>query len=518
MITTSLRSSITSTLRPRKYNTHTSWSPHYLEFRENGFSMNTRLSPLLHNSKHFTTTRTVSQNKPSICIAGSGPAGFYAAKYLLRQHSDVHITILEKLPVPYGLVRFGVAPDHPEVKNVESDFEKIALSERCSYLGNVEIGKDVSVEELKNLYDGVILAYGAAADRKLNVPGEDAKGVHSARKFVEWYNGLPEQSDNTEFPHLLKQSSSVVVIGQGNVAMDVTRMMAKPVSEISTYDTTHFAVSALESSAIRDIHVVGRRGPLQAACTTKEFRELTNIPDAGVYIDPKDLDLELSGGQDELKAGGRALKRLYQVFEKNAGRSSIEHQEDQKRIHMRFFLTPKEIIWNSEGNVEAVAFEKTKLEGEPRSMRAVGTGEVQEIPCSFVLKSIGYRSIGIEGVPFDEKRGIIPNENGKVTGHDSIYVAGWLKRGPTGIIGTNLMCSQATVQSVLTDLEKRRDQDQKQGIDGLKSLLEEKDVPSISFEQYKKIEQEEENRGKASGKLKEKIVDVDEMLQVAGEN
>ncbi|XP_053155062.1 NADPH:adrenodoxin oxidoreductase, mitochondrial isoform X2 [Hemicordylus capensis] len=352
---------------------------------------------------------------PRICIVGSGPAGFYTAQHLLKHHKQAQVDIYEKLPVPFGLVRFGVAPDHPEVKNVINTFTQTARSDRCSYYGNVTVGKDVTVEELQKAYHAVVLSYGAEDNRTLGIPGESLAGVYTARAFVGWYNGLPENRDLK--PDL--SSETAVVLGHGNVALDVARILLSPLEVLRKTDITEDSLTALARSKVKRVCLIGRRGPLQVAFTIKELREMISLPGARPLLDPADF----RGLGDAVKDVPRPRKRLTELMAKTAldepGEAVAGRWASASREwSLQFFRSPLEVLPGTDGKqARAIRMAVTRLEGSGETAKAVPTGEVEELMCGLILSSIGYRSLPIDtSVPFDPKQGIVPNSSGRVLG------------------------------------------------------------------------------------------------------
>ncbi|KAF3333118.1 NADPH:adrenodoxin oxidoreductase [Carex littledalei] len=323
---------------------------------------------------------------PTLCLRGwerpCTPAGFYTADKMLKAHQGAQVDLIDRLPTPFGLVRSGVAPDHPETKIVVNQFSRVASHDRCSFFGNVSLGSSVSLSELRQTYDVVVLAYGSESDRSLGIPGKDLKGVYSAREFVWWYNGHP---DYCEMAPELCNSDTAVVLGQGNVALDVARILLCPISELETTDIADHALDSLRKSTIRNVYLVGRRGPVQAACTAKELREILGMKNLNVHINK--TDLATSPLDDEEMKNNRIRKRVYKLLTKAA----------------------KSPLGDSATDVQNLYFN-----GSSGKQMAVGTGEIEETKCGLVLKSIGYKSLPIDGLPFDNDRGVVPNVKGRV--------------------------------------------------------------------------------------------------------
>ncbi|KAJ6660379.1 hypothetical protein lerEdw1_017802 [Lerista edwardsae] len=468
-------------------------------------------SPAVGTKKRLSTADVI----PRICIVGSGPAGFYTAQHLLKHHKRTRVDIYEKLPVPFGLVRFGVAPDHPEVKNVINTFTQTARSDRCSYYGNVTVGKDVTVKELQKAYHAVVLSYGAEDNRALGIPGESLDGVYAARAFVGWYNGLPENRDLK--PDLSNETA--VVLGHGNVALDVARILLSPLEVLRKTDITEESLTALSRSKVKRVCLVGRRGPLQVAFTIKELREMINLPGARPLLDPADFK-ELG---DTVKVLPRPRKRLTELMAKTALDDPGEEVAGRwasasREWRLRFLRSPLEVLPGTDGKrARAIRMAVTRLEGSGETAKAIPTGEVEELMCGLILSSIGYKSLQIDpSVPFDSKRGIIPNSSGRVLGVPGLYCSGWVKRGPTGVIITTMNDSFDTAQALLEDLQSGALDlpGAKEGDDFVMSILQDRGIHPVSFSDWEKIDAAEVTRGKLAGRPREKIVDPWEMLRL----
>ncbi|KAF3340362.1 NADPH:adrenodoxin oxidoreductase [Carex littledalei] len=457
-----------------------------------------------------------------VCVVGSGPAGFYTAEKMLKAHEGAEVDIIDRLPTPFGLVRSGVAPDHPETKIVVNQFSRVASHDRCSFFGNVSLGSSVSLSELRQAYDVVVLAYGSESDRSLGIPGEDLKGVYSARELVWWYNGHPDYRDMA--PELCN-SDTAVVLGQGNVALDIARILLRPISELETTDIADHALDSLRKSTIRNVYLVGRRGPVQAACTAKELREILGMKNLNVHIN--EADLATSPLDEEEMKNNRIRKRVYELLTKAAKSPLGDNSTGMRNLHFVFFRKPIKFISEDNSTVGSVHLEKTVLKeiGSSGKQVAVGTGEIEDIKCGLVLKSIGYKSLPIDGLPFDNDRGVVPNVKGRVlTSADQmdtkteqgLYVVGWLKRGPTGIVGTNLYCAEETVASILEDVKNGKlIPASKPGRKGLQQILEEKGVKFVPFSGWERIDLKEKMAGQLKNKPREKITNWNDLLQVA---
>ncbi len=389
-----------------------------------------------------------------VAIVGAGPAGFYAAGQLLskRAHPDLdaQVDIIDRLPTPWGLVRAGVAPDHPNIKAVSRVFEKTARSERFRFFGNVEVGRDVSVDALAARYHAVIYAIGAETDKPLGIPGDELPGSWAATQFVAWYNGHPDFAD-LEFD--LTGARTAVVIGNGNVALDVARMLAVTPEDLASTDTADHALAALRESAVEEIVVLGRRGPAQAAFTNPELRELGELTDADVIVDPADVEIDVHSRLAIDRQGEATERKNVEILTDYAQR---EPSGKRKRVVLRFLASPVAI--RGSDRVEAVEIVRNRLERDGSGvLRARSTGEHETIPCGLVFRSIGYRGVALPGLPFDDSDGVIPNEQGRVLDPDTrdpipgAYVTGWIKRGPSGVIGTNKRDAHETVERLVVD-------------------------------------------------------------------
>jgi ferredoxin--NADP+ reductase len=427
-----------------------------------------------------------------VAVVGSGPAGFYAAGALLASDVPVEVDMIERLPTPWGLVRLGVAPDHPNIKAVSRAFEKIAVQPGFRFLGNVELGRNVSHEELMRLYDAVIYAVGAQTDRRLGIPGEDLPGSWAATELVAWYNGHP---DYQAIPFDLNAERAVVV-GAGNVALDVARMLALAPGELAPTDTTDVAIDAINESPLREIVLLARRGPAQAAFTTPELKEMGELADADVVVDP--ADLEGAVGTDTNSERNLEVLRDYACREPSGKRRTVV---------FRFRVSPVEI--RGQDRVEEIEVVHNEL--VDGGARAVATDRHETIPCGLVFRSVGYRGVAIPGVPFDEERGVVPNDRGRV--EPGLYAAGWIKRGPTGVIGTNKKDATETVEVLLEDARAgllRRESDER-----LESLLADRGVEVVMYGGWEAIDVEERTRGEPHGRPRVKLCSWNELLAAA---
>jgi ferredoxin--NADP+ reductase len=445
-----------------------------------------------------------------IAVVGSGPAAFYATAALLASEDPpVEVDMLERLPTPWGLVRLGVAPDHPQLKTVSRAFEKIAARPGFRFLGNVEVGRDVTQDELATLYDAVVYAVGSQSDRQLGIPGEDLPGSWAATEFVAWYNGHPDFQD-LEFD---LSHERAVVIGNGNVALDVARMLALTPGELAPTDTTDAAIDAITSAGIREILVLGRRGPVQAAWTSTELQELGELAGADVLVDPAELELDAASAA-ELDAGSNIVQRNVEILRGFAG---AEPAGTDRVVRLRFRVSPAAIL--GEERVEAVEVVRNALESDGRgSVRAVPTEEREVVPCGIVFRSVGYRGVPLAGVPHDERSGTIPNDGGRVVDGNrrpicGLYCAGWIKRGPTGVIGTNKKDATETVELLLEDARAGR----LPGRSGkaVDELLAERGIEVVTYAGWEAIDALERQRGEELGRPRVKLCSWGELLAAA---
>ena len=427
-----------------------------------------------------------------VAIIGSGPAGFYTAEACLKTFGDkVRVDLIDRLPVPYGLIRSGVAPDHQSIKAVTRRYESVAGEEPVRFFGNVMVGRDVSVEELRELYDAVVVATGAPADKRLGIPGDNVPGVIGSAAFVGWYNGHPDFASLA--PPL--EGETAVVIGNGNVALDVARILVKTTEEFAGSDIVGHALEALAASRIRRVLICGRRGPHQIAMTPKELGELAHLSRASPHIDPADLPL---GADDAmLDPGQRKSVALLRSF-------GVAGDGKPIALDFRFYASPVAILGTD--RVEGIRLERTSLAADGS---ARGTGESVDLPCSMVVSCIGYRSITVDGLPYDEKAGRFANVEGRIHGVGSgLYCAGWARRGPTGTLGTNRPDGFQIVEEMAKDLPHAQG---KAGGERLSELLLARGVRAVSFDDWQRIEAAERTRAR-DGSPREKFVDLAEMI------
>ncbi|HZQ15296.1 MAG TPA: FAD-dependent oxidoreductase [Gaiellaceae bacterium] len=429
-----------------------------------------------------------------VAIVGSGPAGFYAADALLRSDDPrVEVNLIDRLPTPWGLVRLGVAPDHENIKAVSRAFEKTAARPGFRFFGCVEVGSTVSHEELLATHDAVVYTVGAQTDRRLGIPGEDLPGSWPATAFVAWYNGHPDFQD-LAFDLDVER---VVVIGNGNVAIDCARMLALTAEELASTDTTDAAAEAIARSPIREIVLLGRRGPVQAAFTPPELKELGELAGAEPVVDPADLVLDPASAA-ELEADRERARRNLELLQEYAARPPAGKR---RRIVLRFLASPAALV--GDGRVEAVETVRNELVEDGGRLVARPTGETGVIPAGLVLRSVGYKGVALPGVPFDERSGTIPNEGGRVLGAERTYAAGWIKRGPSGVIGTNKKDAAETVELLLADA--RAGTLRAEPAWTLERLLDEKGVEYVDYAGWQAIDAAERAAGEPLGRPRVKL-------------
>lgn len=471
-----------------------------------------------------------------VAIVGAGPAGFFAAEALLKGEDPVAIDLINRLPAPYGLVRDGVAPDHQAIKSVARVYSRILARDEVRYFGNVTLGEDITVDDLRARYDQIVYAVGAQSDRRMGIPGEDLGSSHAAFHFVGWYNGHPDFRDQ----RFDLGCEHVVVIGNGNVAIDVARILVLSLERLAKTDIADHALAARRGSRVRRVTLLGRRGPAQASFTNPELREFGRLEGVSAEVDGRELDLDAAS---EAAIEGDAIKTRNMATLR--GYAESPPREGDRVVRFRFRVSPVEIL-AEEGRVTGVRIERNRLvAGEDGYMRAVGTGETDVVPCGMVIRSVGYRGAPIPGVPFDEGRGIVPNEGGRVVGPaggraegggpggvaagrevvPGEYVVGWAKRGPSGVIGTNKADAAATVALMREDLAAGVTAGPDRGGGGgeagnaaadLAELLRARGVRRVDHEGWQRLDVHETACGKAQGRPRVKLCSVAEMLEVAG--
>ncbi len=453
-----------------------------------------------------------ASDKPvRVAVIGSGPAGFYAAAALLAADVPVEVDLFERLPTPWGLVRLGVAPDHPKIKTVSRAFEKTAERPGFRFLGNVEVGRDLSHDDLLRLYHAVVYSVGAQTDRRMGIPGEDLPGSWPATAFVAWYNGHPDFQDLS----FDLSGERVVVVGAGNVAVDVARMLALTEDELRCTDTTDAAIEGILGSGITEIVMLARRGPAQAAFTNPELLELGELAGADVIVDP--ADLELDPASEAALEHDTTARRNLEVLREYATR---EPSGKPKALRLRFSVSPVAIL--GEDRVEAVEVARNELVADAQGqVRAVATDEREVLSCGLVLRSVGYRGTPIGDAPFDERSGTMPNRGGRVVGAAGeplagVYCAGWIKRGPSGVIGTNKKDASETVELLLEDVREGLLPEPETDDPGrILELLAERGVEVVTYAGWQAIDEVECARGEGQGRPRVKLCTWDELLAAA---
>jgi ferredoxin--NADP+ reductase len=463
-----------------------------------------------------------------IAVVGSGPAGFYAAGHLLKGSDEgFEVDMLERLPTPWGLVRSGVAPDHPKIKSVTRVYEKTASSPRFRYFGNVTFGVHVSREDLLAHYHAIVYATGSPSDRPLGIPGEELPGSHAATEFVGWYNGHP---DHTDLEFDLLSAERAVVIGNGNVALDVARMLVLAPEELAPTDTADHALEVLARSRVCEVVIVGRRGPAQASFTNPELLELGELADADVIVDSDELDRALAIADPDAEADITS-RRNVEILRSYAATPPAGHR---KRIVLRFLLSPVAFLPDEHGRLGAVELVRNELVAAPAGgLRAVATEERETIPAGLAFRAIGYRGVPLPGVPFDERSAVIPNQAGRVLDPANgapvpgEYVVGWIKRGPSGVIGTNKRDAQDTVDAMLADLSSLRGSDASSparnsrhlpstpDAAAVEALLRSRQPDLVTYAGWEAIDRHERALGEAAGRPRVKLTSIEELLRVA---
>lgn len=434
-----------------------------------------------------------------IAVVGAGPAGIYAAAGLLAADIRVSVDVFDAVPAPFGLVRYGVAPDHPKIKSVADKLAVTLGSDDVRYFGGVAYGSDISLDDLRGHYHATIFSIGSPHERNLGIPGEDLPGSFAGADFVAWYNGHP---DAVEYDYL--SAREVVVVGAGNVALDVARMLVTDAAALERTDIPADVLDRWRDAVVTDVHILARRGPAQAKFTTPELREMAKLDGVALHVDPADLELDPASA--ELVESDRAAKRNVDVL-----RTWAEEGPDDaapRRVHFKFWTRPTEI--QGTDHVEGVATERTGLGADGR---LTATGETAVVPAQAVFRAIGYAGKELAGLPFDEDAKIVPNEVGRVPGEPGIYVAGWIKRGPTGVIGTNKSDANETVQTLLADapdLPSPAEPDP----DAVPALLEQRGVRYLRWDQWLVLDKHEETEGTRVGRPRLKVCTAEDMLAI----
>ncbi len=455
-------------------------------------------------------------NPLRVAIIGAGPAGFYTVSNLVKK-KDLHVKMdmFERLPTPFGLVRAGVAPDHQKDKSVVRAYAKSANHPDFRFFGNVEYGKHIHLDDLKAHYHQVVFTTGAPVDRDLGIPGEDLAGCHSATEFVAWYNGHPDFADR-QFD---LEQESVAIVGIGNVAMDVARILCKTWEELAETDMADHALEALKHSKVRNVYLLGRRGPAQAAFTPPEIKEMGELPDADVTVPEAEAALDPVSLRAMEAGPDRNVEKNVAFIREYAGRQPTGKR---RLLTIRFLVSPVE-LQGTDGRVERVRLARNEMyEAGDGSIRARPTDETEELPAGLVFRSVGYRGAPLPDVPFRDDWGVIINDRGRIQSEDGrplrgMYTAGWIKRGPTGVIGTNKTCAQETVNCMVEDLEAGVYFDCDEGAgDSMENLVRERQPAFVSYADWEKIDAAEVARGEAENRPRVKFTRIEDMLAVAG--
>ncbi|MEC8299797.1 MAG: FAD-dependent oxidoreductase [Pseudomonadota bacterium] len=454
-----------------------------------------------------------TKNPLRVAIIGSGPAGFYTvSNFLKNKELVVEFDMYDRLPTPFGLVRAGVAPDHQKDKSVQKAYDKNAQLPNFRFFGNVEYGSDITIEDLRKHYHQVMFSTGAPFDRNLGIPGENLDGCFSATEFVAWYNGHPDFADR-KFD--LSQEN-VVIVGVGNVAMDVARMLCKTHKELSVTDVADHALVALKNSKVKNVYILGRRGPAQAAFTPPEIKELGEFEDADVTIPLEEAKVD-AASLALIENDKNALKNINFISE-YAERTI---QGKSRLLTIRFLVSPVEVI-GVDGKVKSVKVVKNKLvENQDGTVRPVASEETENIPAGLIFRSVGYKGKPLTDIPYDENSGTILNNSGRVVNSDGVpvcglYTAGWIKRGPSGVIGTNKTCAQETVARMIEDIGTGKvNIPEDPSIRGVEDLINGIDSAVVTYPEWQNIDRSELQRGEAQGRPRVKYTDVDEMISVA---
>jgi len=453
-----------------------------------------------------------------VAIIGAGPTGFYAADHLLRVASPaVEVDLYDRLPTPFGLVRGGVAPDHQKIKSVTAAFDKVAAHPRFRFFGNVELGKHVTVDDLRRHYHQIVYCTGAQTDRRMGVPGEDLTGSHPATEFVAWYNGHPDYRDLT-FDLSVERAA---VVGVGNVAIDVARILCRTPEELAQTDIADHALEALRHSRIKEVYLLGRRGPAQAAFTNPEIKELGELADTDITVPAAEAALDDASRASLERTNDRATMKKVDIIQSYADRARTGKS---RALVLRFLVSPVEVLGDDRGRVTGLTLVRNSLVATPTgTLQAKPTGEQEILPVGLVFRSVGYRGVPLPGVPFNESWAVILNEKGRVL--DPVtkqplpgeFTAGWIKRGPTGVIGTNKPDAAETVQGMLEDAAAGRLLTPAEpGADAAERLINERQPQWFSYANWLKVNETEVAKGRAGGRPRVKLARVDEMLAIAG--
>ena len=451
-----------------------------------------------------------SASQPHMCIVGSGPSGFVAAQSLLKSHQSLTIDMFEKLPVPFGLIRYGVSPDHQDVKNCIHGYTKTAQSKRFSFFGNVNVGSDLSLSELCQAYHAVVLCIGAQGEQKLNIPGENLQNIFTSNQFVGWYNGVPE------YQHLDIDLSgkNAVIIGVGNVALDVARMLFKPTNQLQETDITNHSLEQLSKSNISSIHLVGRRGPLQMACTRKELSEITSLSDVTTYIEPQHFNDSVQKALQKKDLKLRKYQRLIKYLQK-VSLPSNKNTKTEKSFFVKFLRNPVRLNSKNGKIVSSITLEKRLQDGDDAFDPIItGSGATEDVECDLVISCIGYKNIPLDSsIPF--KNGKIVQKNGRICLENGLYTCGWCSHGPKGVLADSGSDSLLTCSTILSDLPILLDK--KSFCNGRSTIintLHNKHINYVTWPGWEKIDVYEVANGEKQNKVREKVLTYDKMLSL----
>jgi ferredoxin/flavodoxin---NADP+ reductase len=453
-----------------------------------------------------------------VAIVGAGPTGYYAADQLFRQAGvAIEVDMYDRVPTPYGLVRAGVAPDHQKIKSVTASFDKVAANPRFRFFGCVELGRHVTVADLRAHYHMVVYTTGAQTDRRMGIPGEDLRNSHAATEFVAWYNGHPDYRDLTfDLSH-----ERAAIVGVGNVAVDVARILSRTPEELAVTDIADYALEALRSSRVREVYLLGRRGPAQAAFTNPEVKELGELADSDVTAVPEEVELDDLSRAAMERASDRATQKKVDLLQEYARRAP---SAKRRRMILRFLVSPVEVLDDGAGAVGGLRLVRNKLYAtETGTLQPKPTGEFEDLPVGLLFRSVGYKGVPVPDVPFNDKWGVILNEKGRVLDGESKqpvigeYTAGWIKRGPTGVIGTNKPDAAETVACMIEDLGRDQHlQPAAPSREAAERLVRERQPQCFSYPDWLKLNELELRRGKETGRPRVKFTRIEDMLAALG--